>query len=63
MLPLLAWLVRLLMMVRSLAAFVSLTSAPSGASADTVYGIVSDAKGAVKIDGTYYTEFAVDTFE
>ena len=40
----------------------SLTSAPSGASADTVYGIVSDAKGAVKIDGTYYTEFAVDTF-
>ncbi|MEE0257833.1 S-layer homology domain-containing protein [Evtepia sp.] len=44
------------------AAFVSLTSAPSGASADTVYGIVSDAKGAVKIDGTYYTEFAVDTF-
>ena len=44
------------------AAFVKLTSAPSGASADTVYGIVSDAKGAVKIDGTYYTEFAVDTF-
>ena len=44
------------------AAFVTLTSAPSGASADTVYGIVSDAKGAVKIDGTYYTEFAVDTF-
>ena len=44
------------------AAFVSLTSTPSGASSDTVYGIVSEAKGTVKIDDTYYVEFAVDTF-
>ena len=45
------------------AAFVTLDGAPSGASSNTVYGIVSDVKGAVKIDDTYYTEFAVDTFD
>lgn len=44
------------------AAYIDRDSAPSGASADTVYGIVSAAKGSVKIDGTYYTEYAVDTF-
>ena len=38
------------------------TALRPGASADTVYGIVSAAKGSVKIDGTYYTEYAVDTF-
>ena len=45
------------------AAFVTLEGTPSGASADTVYGIVSKANGTVKIDDTYYTEFAVDTFD
>ena len=45
------------------AAFVTLDGTPSGASADTVYGIVSKANGTVKIDDTYYTEFAVDTFD
>ena len=44
------------------AAYAEMTSAPSGASSDTLYGIVSDAKGTVKVDGTYYTEFAVDAF-
>ena len=45
------------------AAFVTLNGTPSGASSDTVYGIVSKANGTVKIDDTYYTEFAVDTFD
>lgn len=44
------------------AAFATLDGTPSGASSDTVYGIVSEAKGTVKIDDTYYVEFAVDTF-
>ena len=44
------------------AAYVTLNGTPSGASSDTVYGIVSAAKGSVKIDDTYYTQFAVDTF-
>ena len=45
------------------AAFVTLNGTPSGASSDTVYGIISKANGTVKIDDTYYTEFAVDTFD
>ena len=45
------------------AAFVTLSGTPSGASSDTVYGIISKANGTVKIDDTYYTEFAVDTFD
>ena len=45
------------------AAFVTLNGTPSGASSDTVYGIVSKANGTVKIDDTYYTAFAVDTFD
>ena len=45
------------------AAFVTLNGTPSGASSDTVYGIVSKANGTVKIDDTYYTEFAVDIFD
>ena len=45
------------------AAYIDSDNTPSGASSDTVYGIVSAAKGAVKIDDTYYTEFAVDTFD
>ena len=45
------------------AAYIDSDNTPSGASSDTVYGIVSAAKGAVKINDTYYTEFAVDTFD
>ena len=43
--------------------YIDSDNTPSGASSDTVYGIVSAAKGAVKINDTYYTEFAVDTFD
>ena len=45
------------------AAFVTLNGTPSGASSDTVYGIVSEADGAVKIDDTYYVQYFVDTFD
>ena len=45
------------------AALIERTDTPSGASSDTVYGIVSDAQSAVKVDGTYYTKFVVDTFD
>ncbi|WP_370759795.1 S-layer homology domain-containing protein [Agathobaculum sp.] len=45
------------------AAYIDSDSTPSGASSDTVYGIVSKANGTVKIDDTYYTEFAADVFD
>ena len=45
------------------AAYIDSDKTPSGASSDTVYGIVSKAKGSVKVDDTYYTEYAVDTFD
>ena len=41
------------------AAYVELTSKPSGATTDTVYGIVSAAKGTVKVGDEYKSEYTV----
>ena len=41
------------------AAFVELTSKPSGSTADTVYGIVSAANGTVKVGDEYKSEYKV----
>ena len=40
-------------------AFVQLASKPSGATTDTVYGIVTAAKGTVKVGDEYKSEFTV----
>ena len=41
------------------AAYVTLASKPSGASSDTVYGIVSSANGTVKVGDDTYTSWTV----
>ena len=41
------------------AAFVELTSKPSGSTADTVYGIVTAANGTVKVGDEYKSEYKV----
>ena len=41
------------------AAYVTLGSKPSGASSDTIYGIVSSANGTVKVDDDTYTSWTV----
>ena len=41
------------------AAFVQLASKPSGSTADTVYGIVSEANGTVKVGDEYKSEYKV----
>ena len=41
------------------AAFVQLTSKPSGSTADTVYGIVSEANGTVKVGDEYKSAYKV----
>ena len=42
------------------AAYATLTTKPSGASSDTVYGIVSKENGTTKVDDTTYTSYTVD---
>ena len=42
------------------AAYVELTTKPSGSTADTVYGIVSKENGTVKDGDTTYTSYTVD---
>ena len=42
------------------AAFVTLDTKPSGASSDTIYGIVSKENGTTKVDDTTYTSYTVD---
>ena len=42
------------------AAYVELTTKPSGSTADTVYGIVSKENGTTKVDDTTYTSYTVD---
>ena len=42
------------------AAYVELSKKPTGASADTVYGIVSKENGTTKVDDTTYTSYTVD---
>ena len=42
------------------AAYATLTTKPSGASSDTIYGIVSKENGTTKVDDTTYTSYTVD---
>ena len=42
------------------AAYATLTTKPSGSTADTVYGIVSKENGTTKVDDTTYTSYTVD---
>lgn len=46
---------------KTVAVFVDLGARPSGATSTTVYGIVSSYKGTVKVDGTAYKQFIVDS--
>ena len=45
------------------AAYVTLANKPSGASSDTVYGIVSSENGTVKVNDDTYTSYTVDVDE
>ena len=42
-----------------IAAYINLSSRPTGSAADTVYGEISAVNGTKKVDGDYYTEYVV----